>query len=157
MPRGGSRPGAGRKPKPAIERAITGNPGRRGRVLEHPGATEATAVAEVDEFDAPDDLTMAERHVWLELAPHAFKKRTLTKATSLAFGLLCRNVMLERGLAAGPTMGGADHRGLIQRVDAELLAFNLRPCGKAILEGAEESAARQPPNPLSRFTSRRGA
>jgi hypothetical protein len=131
---GGARPGAGRKPKSAVERAITGNPGRRGRLLPHPSAVPVPGVAPIDEFDAPNDLSPDERNVWLELAPFAFAARTLTRATSFAFRLLCKNIVLERLYAASVAdKGGANHRGL-QRVDAELLAFNLRPCGKAILE-----------------------
>lgn len=149
---GGRRPGAGRKPKTALERALTGNPSHQtGRVLTHPAAA-VPVVAPVDEFDAPDDLTIDERHVWLELAPFAFANRTLTKATSLSFRLLCRNVILERALAVDPKMqGGANHRGLIQRVDAELLRFNLSPCGKAMYEGEPEA----PANPLEKFLNRK--
>lgn len=148
---GGRRPGSGRKPKTERERQIDGNAGHRpGRVLAHPSApAPSTAVPEVDEFDAPNDLTTEERIVWLELAPHAFRNRTLTRATSLSFRLLCRNVVLERALAQSvEDRGGANHRGLIQRVDAELLRFNLSPCGKAMF-GEEQPQA--PANPLNRF------
>src|SRR5687767_5910866 len=89
---GGRRPGAGRKPKTALEQAITGDPGHRGRVLTHPSGGSVPVVAPIEEFDAPDDLTMEERHVWSELAPHAFAARTLTPATSFSFRLLCRNI-----------------------------------------------------------------
>jgi hypothetical protein len=95
-------------------------------------------VPKVDIEDAPDDLVVDERNVWLELAPHAIANGTLTDATSLAFRLLCRNVVLERRYAVSVLdAGGANHRGMIQRIDAELLRFNLAPCGKAIasLEG----------------------
>ncbi|HVQ14383.1 MAG TPA: hypothetical protein VMS40_12365 [Vicinamibacterales bacterium] len=151
---GGRRPGAGRKPKTAFERAVTGDPGHRGHVLPHPSSPPVVpTVAPVEEFDAPNDLTMAERHVWLELAPFAFANRTLTSATSLSFRLLCRNVVLERALAADPKMqGGANHRGLIQRVDAELLRFNLSPCGKALYEAEPSTPAA---NPLERFLNRK--
>lgn len=98
---------------------------------------------------------MEQRHVWMELAPHAFAARTLTKGMMAAFVMLCRNVLIERGLAASHFAGNADHRGMIQRVDGEMAAFGLRPCGKAIYEPESEQAA--PANPLSRFTSgRRG-
>lgn len=150
---GGRRPGAGRKPKTALEQAITGDPGHRGRVLTHPSAGQVLVVAAIDEtFEAPDDLTLEEREIWTELAPHAFAARTLTKATALSFRLLCRNVALERWLSASfLSRGGSDHRGLIQRVDAELLRFNLSPCGKAIY-AAEPVAA--PASPLERFLKR---
>lgn len=140
---GGLRPGAGRKKKSNLEHAVTGS--IRGRLLAHPSSVPT--VAPIDEFDAPDDLSPDERNVWLELAPFAFANRTLTRATSLSFRLLCRNVVLERALASSEDRGGANHRGIIQRVDAELLRFNLSPCGKAMYE-ADPAA---PANPLERF------
>lgn len=149
---GGQRNGAGRKRKSDVEKALTGDPGHRGRLLTHPSASVVPEVPPVDEFDAPDELKTDERNVWLKLAPLAFKNRTLTKATSYAFCLLCRNIVLERQYAQSVTdRGGANHRGLIQRIDAELLAFNLRPIGKPMLEGAEQPA--KPANPLTRFLS----
>lgn len=135
---GGRRPGAGRKPKSAYLRALDGGAGKRPAKSEAPPPPPAAAV---DEFDAPNDLDMETRHVWLELAPEASKKRTLTKATALAFKILCRNVVLERQYALSVTdRGSANHRGMIQRVDAELLAFDLRPCGKPIYDGEEQVA-----------------
>ncbi len=140
---GGRRPGAGRKKKTAAERFVDGNAGHRGRVLTHPSAPEPPAPAAIDEFDVPDDLTVDERNVWLSLAPHAFKNRTLTKATALAFKVLCRNIVLERRFGVSVMdAGSASHRGLIQRVDAELEAFGLRPvAGKPMADAmpAEES------------------
>lgn len=141
---GGRRPGTGRKPKSAAEKGLTGQASHRGRVLPHPSSTPPAAMApvEVEEFDAPDELTMEERHVWLELAPHAFKNGTLTRATSLSFRLLCRNVVLERRYAVSVLDAGtANHRGMIQRIDAELLRFNLSPCGKRIAPDVTEPAA----------------
>lgn len=143
MPRGGARAGAGRKPKSAAEKALTGNPGHRGRVLVHPafGGADVPMLAPVDEFDAPNDLSVDERMVWLQLAPFAFRRRTLTKATTLAFCLLCRNVVLERRYAGSMTdAGGSNHRGMIQRIDAELTAFDLRPMGKPILDAVDVPA-----------------
>lgn len=152
---GGRRPGSGRKPKSAFDIALDGNAGHRGRVLAHPSVPPSTAPAEIEEFDAPDDLTMDERHIWLELAPFAFANRTLTKATSLSFRLLCRNVVLERAMSIGLDRGGPNHRGMIQRVDAELLRFSLSPCGKAIYEAAPDAAVT---NPLDKYLKKgRGA
>lgn len=150
---GGRRPGAGAKPKSDRARALSGVRGHsKGRVLSHPGA-KSDDPGDVDEFDAPNDLTTDERNVWLELAPHAFRNRTLTKATSLSFRMLCRNVLLERGMATSKAdQGTADHRGMIQRVDAELLRFNLSPCGKAMYEPTE--GQQKPANPLERFLNR---
>lgn len=132
---GGRGRGQGRKPKSAEEKRLSGHAGHRGKVVDHPSSafTEPPAVV-VEEFDAPDDLTIDERHVWMELAPHGFENGTLSKATSLAFRLLCRNIVLERRYALSvQDAGGASHRGMIQRVDAELMHFGLAPCGKPIV------------------------
>lgn len=47
---GGKRRGSGPKPRSAIERAIAGNTGTRGKVLNHPSST---AVAPVETFEPP--------------------------------------------------------------------------------------------------------
>lgn len=153
MPRGGRRPGAGRKPKSAREHAVTGDAGRRGRVLQLPAAAPIdTAPAAVDEFDAPNDLTLEERLVWVSLAPHAFAARTLNKATAYAFKMLCRDILLENEQRQGAEKGTANHRGVRQRIAAELLAFNLRPCGKAMEVPADEQSVLA--SPLQRFIKR---
>lgn len=149
--RGGRRPGAGRKPKNRMLRAIDGGASHRPTV-EIP-TTNLSGTAAIDEFSAPDSLLHEERQVWLQLAPHAFKNRTLTRATALAFERLCKYVVLERILhESDAERGGANHRGLISRVDAGLLRFNLAPCGKALYEAAPDEAA--PVNPLDRFLKR---
>jgi hypothetical protein len=147
---GGRRVGAGRKPRTRLEQVITGTLRGPGRVLPGPGAGEGPMVAPIDRFEAPADLSDLERALWLELAPHAFAARTLTRATALAFRLLCQTAALERVYAASADRGRANHRGLIQRVEAELAAFNLRPFGKPILEAAPV----QPTNPLEKFLHR---
>lgn len=148
---GGNRPGAGRKPKSAEERRLAGNAGHRGRVLAHP-SVPATSVAApiatipaplpvVDEADAPNDLDMDERRVWMELAPLAMAQGTLTPSKSFAFRLLCRNIVLERRYASSVTdAGGASHRGMIQALDRELLRFGLSPCGKPEVAGEQVPA-----------------
>lgn len=125
---GGTRLGSGRKPKDEAQKALEGTapPGerKRGRTLPP-----------IDEFDAPNDLTTDERNVWLRLAPGAFYARTLTRATEYAFVLLCRNVLLEQQLRANVVdAGSANHRGLIQRVEAGLTAFGLRALGKPMVD-----------------------
>ena len=92
--------------------------------------------------------------VWRALAPHAVATRTLTPATALAFQLLCRNILLERELGGRVLdRGSASHRGMLQRVQAGLLAFNLAPCGKAM---EVDAPATPVVDPLDRFTKRAG-
>jgi hypothetical protein len=151
MPRGGRRPGAGRKPKSPHLRAIDGGADHRS-----PAPSVSTATATIEPFDPPATLKGKALGIWHELAPHAYAARTLTPAMTVAFVMLCRNVALERSLATRRlTKGSADHRGMIQRVEAALLRFNVAPCGKAIYE--PEAAAAAPTNPLTRFTLRRRA
>jgi hypothetical protein len=149
---GGRRVGAGRKPATRLQRVITGTLPGPGRVLPYPGAGDEPVLAPIGPVAPPEDLTDPERAAWLALAPHALATRTLTPATAWAFRLLCGNVVLERTLALDPDRrGGASHRGLIQRVDAELAAFNLRPFGKPILL---EAAPAPTANPLDKFLHR---
>ena len=157
MARGGRRTGAGRKPIPAHLRAIDGGAGKRAAktvLTGVPTTNPSTAIAEVEEFDAPDALAADARAVWLSLAPLAFKRKTLTRATAYAFELHCRNVVLERLMSEGMDRGGAGHRGMIQRVENGLAAFDLRPFGKPIFDAEEQAAA--PANPLTKFLKRSG-
>lgn len=132
---GGRRVGAGRKPKSEYERELGGNAAKRGRVLAHPSVPAGAPV--VDEFDAPNCLTLDERHVWLELAPHAFKKGTLTPGTSYAFVVLVRHVLLERQFAASVTeKGSSKHNAALKEVNKGLDAYGLRANGKPIYDGA---------------------
>lgn len=128
MARGGARAGAGRKPKSLAEKALHGTAKLRERRAEPPA---------VEEFDAPDDLTRDERLVWMKLAPLAFQARTLTRATEDAFSDLCRNRVLMLELSRDPDKrGGADHRGIVQRVQSQMKDFSLSPFGKPLIEDA---------------------
>jgi hypothetical protein len=192
---GGRRIGAGRKKKSDLERAISGQAGPRGTVLQHPSAPAGqTAVAPVETFDAPAELqgssaelsnltsqlaflrqaegpgepnpqiaelqlrvdtlqaTAAALAVWHELAPQAFEARTLTPATTAAFVMLCRGVVIERALSASPaSAAGPNHRGMMHRVATWMKDFSLAPFGKPMFTA--EAAA--PANPLDRFTKTR--
>ena len=145
---GGARPGAGRKPKPAHLRAIDGGAGHRPAVTPSVSA----GVAPIEEFDPPDHLSPEVLAIWKRLAPHAYKAQTLTPRMAEQFEILCENLVTMR-LLARTEAGGSNHRGMIQRVDAELLRFDLAPIGKPVLEaGDAEKAA--PASPLSRFLKR---
>lgn len=123
----GGQVGVGRKPKDKASRALHGSRDRR----------KVPQLPPVEEFEAPNELTTDERNVWMALAPGAFKARTLTRATSFAFCLLCRNVLLEQTLRADAELvGGANHRGILQRVETGLTAFGLRAMGKPMIEEA---------------------
>jgi hypothetical protein len=142
LAKGGARVGSGRKPKSLAEKLLIGS--ARGKDRRRASALSATPV---EAFDAPDDLTAAEKLVWERLAPLAFKSKTLTRATEYQFVVLCRNVVLERELAGDREMrGGASHRGMIQRVDAELVRFCLAPMGKPLIEDAPP-----PDDPFAQF------
>lgn len=123
MPRGGRRPGSGRKPKP-----------KTASVIPHPSSPIPTTniLPPVEEFDAPNSLTMEERQVWMQQAPHAFSARTLTRATAMAFERYCRIVVMEKNEAKSSAAGGANHRGLLKQINAYELQFLLIPCGKPI-------------------------
>lgn len=130
---GGRRLGAGRKLKDAVSRSLDGGAShKKGRVLSHPSSTvpelPVAAPIEIDEADAPNELTAEERHVWMDLAPLAMALGTFKPAYSVAFKLLCRNIVLEQRYALSVTdAGGASHRGLIQIIDRELRFFQLSP------------------------------
>lgn len=145
---GGRRRGAGRRPMTPEERALTGDAGRRGRLLQHPSAPENSAPVEVEEFDAPNSLTLEERHVWMELAPHAFKAGTLIPATGYDFVLLCKDILTERTFAASVTeREGVEHRDIKKEIRKSLLAYGLRADGKPI----RQSGAQLPVNQADAF------
>ena len=151
---GGARRGAGRPRKTDDERLVAGNASKvAARVLAHPSAPAPVApLPEVTEFDAPNDLGVEERLVWLELAPHAMQAGTLTQASALAFRVLCRNIVLERRYGQSVTdQGSSNHRGMIQRVEGGLDAFGLRPMGKPM---ATAAPAEKPVSKLDRFVAR---
>lgn len=140
---GGRRTGAGRKPKLTI-------------VPPAPSTNSDAGGSEVSEFTAPDALGPDERAVWLLLAPHAVARGTLTTATALSFEILCRNVVLERRIAADlELVGGANHRGIIQRIDAELLRFDLSPNGKP--HGQVKKGEERPKSRLEQLKERQQA
>jgi hypothetical protein len=123
MARGGYRIGAGRKPKH-----------KTAKVLAHPSVPVPTTnePSSIEEFDAPDDLSMDERAIWLKQAPHAFANRTLIRATALAFERYCKVVVLERNEAKSSGVGGPNHRGLLKQINAFELQFLLAPSGRAM-------------------------
>lgn len=124
---GGPRPGAGRPRK----KPETGT----GRVLTYPQTATAPVCepVELDETQAPNDLTPDERLVWMELARIAMSRgKTLAEVQAYPFRLLCKNVALEQRYSRSVNDAGtANHRGMIQAIDRELLRFGLIDVGKA--------------------------
>lgn len=141
---GGARAGAGRKPKSAEERRLAGAASHGRKVLPHPSAPSAPPPppkTTVDEADAPNDLTLEERQVWLRLAPKAIDAQTLTDETGDYFKMFCRVVALEERYAKSVMDAGtANHRGLIQRAAAMYKDFNIAPFGKPVVSGAPAAA-----------------
>lgn len=152
---GGRRVGAGRPRKSSDEHFVTGDAGRRGRVLEHPSSAvvpiQPTSAAVIDEADAPNDLSLDERRIWLELAPFAMANGTLTAATSAAFSAFVRWEQLSRALAMSVLeKGTSKHIQAHKEAIKGYYDFNLRPTGKP-MAGA---VAQKPANPLERFLKR---
>lgn len=150
---GGKRPRAGRPALSAEARELGNNASHRGRVLSHPGFVTPETPEVFDEFDAPDDLTLEERLVWLELAPHAFKSGTLVRATAYDFKVLCRCVLLERQFAQSVAEKGCTkHIAAMKEVSKGLLAYGLRANGRPMASAQRVEA---PANPLERFLNRK--
>lgn len=135
---GGKRPNAGRKPKSAT-------------VLQHPSVPTTNQASPIEEFEAPDDLMMEERAVWLKQAPHAFKNRTLSRASAMAFERYCKVVVLERNEAKSSGVGGANHRGLLRQVNELERQFLLVPDGRPLPEPQEAASKAPAASGLSKF------
>ena len=141
MPRGGRRIGAGRKTDPNSVRSQrkAQQEGRQtATVLQHPSAPPSLPPPELpvaDEFAVPDDLSVEERNVWLQLSTEAFKARTLHRGNAERFKILCKNIIRERALAI-TDLGGGKHRGMIQLVEKGLDVFMLGAYGRPIVQAA---------------------
>jgi hypothetical protein len=134
----GPKVGAGRKPGMAVVGGVDVLP----------------VVPVIDPGQVPEGFSPEQEAVWRELAPHAVRRQTLVQSTLLGFRQLCRLVVIERTIAADPDqVGGANHRGVLQRIDAELLRFDLAPNGKPHGD-ATGGVARKPSN-LERLKERR--
>jgi phage terminase small subunit len=110
----------------------------------------------------PSGLTPGQKATWAELAPHATAAKTLTAASVRAFVDLIEAMEVKRrllarlekegwtidtptGLKAHPLL--PQYRGLLQRVEAGLDRFQLRPLGKPMPGGEEE----KPDDPFAEF------
>jgi hypothetical protein len=138
---------------------------------------EIPADAPLPKVERPDGLSDAEASAWAQLAPLAIQQRTLTPETAARFQLLCRQIVAERAMAdrieadglvyiavtvdgsgkeretlkAHPLVG--PQRGLMQRIEAGMLAFRLAPMGKALLPATKPEE--KPKSALEALQSRR--
>ena len=105
MPRGGSRPGAGRKPKSAV---VLGMDGSR-RETSAPAASTPAAAAvppptsarrpdQVDLAQPPSDLSEKRQEFWRVYAPTAVAEGTLTEGTVVGFRELSAQFVIEQDL-----------------------------------------------------------
>lgn len=112
--------------------------------------------------------------VWTRLAPLAVAQKTLTATTSERFRLLCKAIVMEASMAdkiatdgwtyISTTVDGAGneretlkahplcgpHRGMMQRIEAGMVAFKLAPIGKALSQPVKE----KPQSALERLQAR---
>lgn len=174
MPRGGARPGAGRKPK--------------SRVLTMPGASRhaakppATGPSAEDRklVSPPKHLPLAERNVWRRLAPLAIENGTLKAPSVPGFEFLCELVILHKQLRKTIDKEGwqveepvFDKKGELSghirkrhalwpqlqsaalRREQLLRSYGLLSMAKPIPGGKADGGAGQPVNPYSTYGSAR--
>lgn len=148
MPRGGHRPGAGRKPKGQEGNVLT-MPDRKVRVQPPiPDLPESDRVAL---SEAPLGVSEAARALWHQWAPQALAERTLTPATAAGFAQLCQQWAYVTSLAKKIDHLGPDTKEAIpymigylklaQRLDASLARFKLTAFGKPAVSDKPKAAA----------------
>jgi hypothetical protein len=150
MPRGGQRPGAGRKP--IGKRAIVLRIGSKSLKQVVPEPLSPVEVAGL--LDPPPDLDKEAEKVWRKWAPSAIEQSTLVPATLSGFRELCEQMTVKRALwlrmcDLGIATSEADrllkrYEKMAQRVDSSLARFRLTPFGKAVDSGAKVSPASNP-------------
>jgi len=138
MPRGGSRPGAGRKPtKPKVVN-IDGKP--RADVIPPAmqAAIDQSIASDSPLLEPPADLSEARKTFWREWAPLAVAEGTLTEATVLGFRELSEQFVIKDTLgrqceAKEPGWGEAFKLWVkaTQRVDSSMARFKLTALGKS--------------------------
>jgi hypothetical protein len=149
VPRGGRRPGSGRKPK-----NVLGFPGGK------PVAGIAASVVAPADLAVlampPADLRPAEQALWKLYALHAIEQRTLVPATVAGFRELVEVFVLKDDLHAKIQKFGTDGKSgqdrlrtytrLSQRLDAALARYKLTAFGKPMDSGGG-GAKKAPANP----------
>jgi hypothetical protein len=122
---GGSRVGAGKKPKPKPFAIVA--------------RSEASAAATGDDADLlvpPADLSEDQHAFWRTHAPLAVERATLTPATVPAFRLLCelhaKKVMVGTMVDKGALGGLRVFLQLAKQVETLMARFCLAPFGKPV-------------------------
>lgn len=133
MPRGGARPGAGRKPGSKNKPRLT-LVGSQGAVGGPSSAGDLTVPEPTEPVAMPEDLTTEQRQVWERQAPHALRQGTLTPSKAFAFARYCRIAVLEANEAKSSAVGGPNHRGLLKLVNELELQFQLTANGDSVAE-----------------------
>lgn len=146
---GGRRPGSGRKPKSKILHSLQNTVSQAQRSMVP--TTNGAGPEPIDEFDAPDDLTTEQRLIWLKLAPAAFRNGTLKRSTAMAFEMMCVNIARERAMRLSVDCGEPKHNTLIKIIDAEMTAYSLRACGKAVFDELAQGKLVSPVDVLAKF------
>jgi hypothetical protein len=125
---GGTRVGAGRKPK-AAPRTISENP------------APVPAIESNLALQPPTSLSTAECTLWQALAPHAIAAGTLDASTAEDFKVLIALTVEASELLAARRAAGLNDKGLkfatayrhtVQRLESKMRAFKLAPIGKQI-------------------------
>lgn len=139
---GGTRVGAGRKPKGAVMHAIHGTKGAQAAVT---AASTAPTAAEM-RVTAPE-LPPSVRRIWDELAGQATAAGTLVPGTMADFVEMCRlrahtDDLYAAFLKEGYTDFGLKleraYRGSVQRLETKMRAFRLAPIGKELASTGQE-------------------
>lgn len=143
MPRGGARPGAGRKPtrkkKAGVVLSLSGE---RIDTSVPPRASSREHDEVTNLVDPPKKLPKDQREFWKTYAAHAIEHGTLSPGTVAGFRELCEQFAFKEKLAASIRRKGAAtldaqtemraYIRLAQRVDASLARFKLTSFGKAV-------------------------
>lgn len=163
MPRGGFRPGAGRKSKKSKERELEGS---RDRTRARDAGAGGNTMSEVAK---PGDLDPITSEVWDLLAPGALAAGTLTEATSYAFqtgvceliaerrrykaqveldGIMIQPVQIDDETGARFAVGSPTKHPLIPeirqlqvRIEANMQRFMITALGKSMAPTSEEPDA----------------
>lgn len=153
---GGQRVGSGRKSKDAKARWLTS------KGAERPANVPEGGAVSLEDVPMPAGLADSVAAVWVDLAPLALQAKTLTPATSGAMLDLCKAIVLRDKFAEQIDEDGytfqkvtvdgsgqehsetkahpliAQHRGMMQRVEAGRARFRLAPIGKEIATSGQE-------------------